>query len=59
MNADCDCADRKVLILGIVQSLYEASMYTFVFMWTPALQEGPEKIELPFGVIFACCIHDY
>lgn len=27
-------------------------MYTFVFMWTPALQRGPDD-ALPFGVIFA------
>lgn len=47
-------SDRKVLILGVVQSLFEASMYTFVFMWTPALQEDGNADEaLPFGVIFA------
>jgi len=45
-------SDYKIAILGMVQSLFEASMYTFVFMWTPALQEGnPEA--LPFGLIFA------
>jgi len=31
------CADRKVLCLGIIQSLFEGSMYTFVLEWTPAL----------------------
>jgi len=49
-------SDRKVLILGIIQSLFEASMYTFVFMWTPALQEGDDSGDtgpLPFGLIFA------
>lgn len=49
--------DSKVMLLGIVQSLFEASMYTFVFMWTPALQEteedGREPEPLPFGLIFA------
>jgi len=44
----------KILILGVVQSLFEASMYTFVFMWTPALTEGDDISPLPFGVIFAC-----
>ena len=29
--------DRKVLCLGIIQSLFEGSMYTFVLEWTPAL----------------------
>jgi MFS family permease len=49
-------SDSKVIILGIVQSLFEASMYTFVFMWTPALQEeeaGKSAEPLPFGLIFA------
>lgn len=50
-----------MIILGIVQSLFEASMYTFVFMWTPALQEtddgGREQEGLPFGLIFALCIN--
>jgi len=31
------CIDRKVLCLGIIQSLFEGSMYTFVLEWTPAL----------------------
>lgn len=48
--------DKKIVILGLVQSLFEASMYTFVFMWTPALTEGDDKSFLPFGLIFACCI---
>lgn len=43
----------RILLLGLVQSLFEASMYTFVFMWTPALQ-GPKEENLPFGLIFAC-----
>eukprot|EP01113_Clastostelium_recurvatum_P043768 TRINITY_DN7294_c0_g1_i1.p1 TRINITY_DN7294_c0_g1~~TRINITY_DN7294_c0_g1_i1.p1 ORF type:complete len:457 (+),score=57.99 TRINITY_DN7294_c0_g1_i1:37-1407(+) len=45
-------SDRRVLILGMVQSLFEAAMYTFIFMWTPALQEE-YKLGLPFGTIFA------
>jgi hypothetical protein len=50
--------NRRVLLLGCVQSLFEAAMYTFVFMWTPALQGEGEQAEgrppLPFGLIFAC-----
>lgn len=34
-----------------MQSLFEASMYTFVFLWTPALSANGEKI--PHGFIFA------
>eukprot|EP00045_Choanoeca_perplexa_P006238 m.52941 g.52941 ORF g.52941 m.52941 type:complete len:441 (-) comp13533_c0_seq1:973-2295(-) len=48
----------RVLVLGAIQSLFEASMYAFVFMWTPALQDDTAP-ELPFGTIFAtfmvCC----
>ena len=49
--------DIRIPILGIVQSLFEAAMYTFVFMWTPALTSSlstEEKEEIPFGLIFAC-----
>ncbi|XP_013418311.1 molybdate-anion transporter-like isoform X1 [Lingula anatina] len=30
-------SDRKILCLGVIQSLFEGSMYTFVLEWTPAL----------------------
>ena len=48
----CACADRKIMLLGAVQSLFEASMYTFVFLWTPALSPNGEKVA--HGMIFAC-----
>jgi len=48
-------SDKKILILGVMQSLFEASMYTFVFMWSPSLDDatGPEK-KVPYGLVFAC-----
>jgi len=49
--------DIRIPIIGLVQSLFEGSMYTFVFMWTPALtasMTSEEKSSLPFGLIFAC-----
>jgi len=45
--------DQSVLKLGATQSLFESSMYTFVFMWTPTLLESGEFETLPFGIIFA------
>jgi len=45
--------DPKILMLGCIQSLFEAAMYVFVFMWTPTLQQGGDE-QLPFGLIFAC-----
>lgn len=51
---------------GIISSLFEGSMYIFVFMWTPALtalskEEMGDSFEgLPFGIIFStfmvCCM---
>lgn len=32
--------DKKIFLLGIVQALFEASMYVFVLEWTPALTEA-------------------
>lgn len=36
--------DQRIALLGAEQSLFEASMYTFVFLWTPALSPNGEKI---------------
>lgn len=44
--------DPRVGLLGAMQSLFEGSMYTFVFLWTPAL--SPNGQHLPHGMIFAC-----
>ncbi|XP_021893413.1 molybdate-anion transporter isoform X2 [Carica papaya] len=44
-------SDEKIALLGAIQSLFEGSMYTFVFLWTPAL--SPNGEEIPHGFIFA------
>lgn len=44
-------SDKRVFYLGAMQSLFEASMYSFVFLWTPAL--GPNGEDIPHGMIFA------
>jgi len=50
---------KEVLLCGIVSSLFEGSMYIFVFLWTPALQKFQSE-GLPFGLIFStfmvCCM---
>lgn len=43
--------DTKIALLGAMQSLFEGSMYTFVFLWTPALQ--PHGEDIPFGLVFS------
>lgn len=49
-------SDRKVFLLGAIQSMFEGAMYTFVFMWTPTLEQSG---NIPHGLIFAsfmiCC----
>ena len=41
-------SDPKVMWLGLAQSGFEGAMYTFVFMWTPALM-SPENKDLYVG----------
>ncbi|KAI9032946.1 major facilitator superfamily domain-containing protein 5-like [Hyaloraphidium curvatum] len=43
--------DQRIASLGAIQSLFEGSMYTFVFLWTPAL--SPKGESIPHGFIFA------
>jgi MFS transporter, MFS domain-containing protein family, molybdate-anion transporter len=49
-----------IYLCGAISSLFEGSMYIFVFMWTPALTSKADKEELPFGLIFStfmvCCM---
>ena len=50
---------QDILLCGAIASLFEGSMYIFVFMWTPALSNLTSD-PLPFGVIFStfmvCCM---
>lgn len=49
----CDvmcCAEPAIAYLGAMQSMFEASMYSFVFLWTMAL--SPNKEAIKHGLIF-------
>jgi len=54
-------SSTDVLLCGLICSLFEGSMYIFVFMWTPAMKDltklaNPNfdgESELPFGLIFS------
>lgn len=47
-------SDRKILLLGIAQAAFEGALYTFTFVWTPALQTASGQItEIPHGTIFS------
>lgn len=43
---------KEILYTGLICSLFEGSMYIFVFMWTPAIKEKT-KDDIPFGIVFA------
>lgn len=46
--------NSNILLCGLISSLFEGSMYIFVFMWTPALTSLSSKdSKLPFGLIFS------
>jgi MFS transporter, MFS domain-containing protein family, molybdate-anion transporter len=45
-------SEPKIALLGAMQALFEGSMYTFVFLWTPAL--SPRGEHIPHGMVFAC-----
>ncbi|EKM48068.1 uncharacterized protein PHACADRAFT_132609 [Phanerochaete carnosa HHB-10118-sp] len=47
--------DPHLLVIGLTQTCFEGSMYLFVFLWVPALQESSDPSEpLPLGYIFSC-----
>lgn len=51
--------DRKAVLLGTVNALFEGSMYSFVFMWVPTMLSVLKGSPLPTGLVFAsmmCCI---
>ena len=41
--------DRKILLVGCIQTAVESCMYIFVFLWTPVMM----PIQPPFGMVFA------
>merc|ERR1719235_375750 len=47
--------DRKAFLLGMVNALFEGSMYSFVFMWVPTMITALGGFQyLPTGLVFAC-----
>lgn len=45
--------EEPVLLLGLIQALFEGAMYTFVFLWTPTLEAAAAPQPIPHGLIFA------
>lgn len=51
--------DPKIMLVGGVQSLFEAAMYIFVLQWPPAINSAVAKAfgegaTTPFGTVFSC-----
>lgn len=49
--------DLRVILLGMVTALFDATIYIFVIEWTPALQQADRWViyePLPLGLIFSC-----
>ena len=43
-------ADRRLALLGMMGALIEATLYIFIFLWTPALEGtagGVEAVRRP------------
>ena len=51
--------DPKIMLVGGVQSLFEAAMYIFVLQWPPAIAKAVAKAfgegaATPYGTVFSC-----
>nr|XP_033795523.1 molybdate-anion transporter [Geotrypetes seraphini]XP_033795524.1 molybdate-anion transporter [Geotrypetes seraphini]XP_033795526.1 molybdate-anion transporter [Geotrypetes seraphini]XP_033795527.1 molybdate-anion transporter [Geotrypetes seraphini] len=45
----CLLSDRRVLLLGTIQALFESVIYIFIFLWTPVL----DPHQPPLGIVFS------
>merc|ERR1712232_137878 len=45
--------DRKMLLFGLSNSLFEGAMYSFVFMWVPTMFTVLKGGHLPTGLVFS------
>ncbi|KAG8518347.1 Molybdate-anion transporter [Galemys pyrenaicus] len=45
----CLLSDRRVLLLGTIQALFESVIFIFVFLWTPVL----DPHGAPLGIVFS------
>jgi len=52
-------SDPKIMMVGGIQSLFEAAMYIFVLQWPPAIAKAVVKAfgegaGTPYGTVFSC-----
>lgn len=55
--------DKRIVLVGTMQALFEGAMYVFVLQWCPAVREAIQGVSwgqagaatnVPFGKIFSC-----
>ncbi|CAF4117438.1 unnamed protein product [Adineta steineri] len=49
--------DLRIVLVGLITALFDATIYIFVIEWTPALQHASKWTiyePLPLGIIFSC-----
>ena len=65
---DVVISDPKIMLVGAIQSMFEAAMYIFVLNWPPAVSRAiesyfskfatanssPSAIGTPYGTVFSC-----
>lgn len=53
-------SDKKILLLGTMQALFEGAMYIFVLQWPPLMRAAVQgswfgtTASVPYGTIFSC-----
>ena len=47
-------AERRIFLIGIIQSLFESVMYIFIFLWTPVLDPGKPSLGIVFSSFMVC-----
>ncbi len=51
-------ADKKIMLVGLMQALFEASMYIFVLQWPPSVSAAISTAfpgsATPYGSVFSC-----
>lgn len=44
---------RNIMVIGIAQTFFECSMYVFVLLYIPAIENATEGDNLPLGYLFS------
>ena len=48
--------DSRIFLIGIIQSLFESSMYIFIFIWTPVLDPANASLGIVFSSFMVCTL---